>query len=259
MLIGFFAVCIVLIVAAWWLVFRGYVSTNDARIATDIVRISPVGVGGVIEKVNVREGDVVKKDQILVEIDHRMVEAQFLRAKARFDLAVADFNRAKSLSTNNYNSTRDVDNARTNYQIAEAELKLAQVSLDNTFLKSPLDGVVIQKNALEGNVVEPGQVAIVIADSDHSYVNANIEENKIAQVKIGQSVEIAVDEGGSLTGKVAEIISATASQFSLLPSENASGNYTKVVQKIPIKIILDPHPGRILKTGESVTIRIKVN
>ena len=94
---------------------------------------------------------------------------------------------------------------------------------------------------------------------DHAWVSANIEETRIAQVKPGQPVSINIDEGGSLTGKVQEITSAAASQFSLLPTENASGNFTKVVQKIPVKIALDPHPGkRILRAGQSVSIRIRV-
>jgi membrane fusion protein (multidrug efflux system) len=257
-LLASFAISAAVILLVWWFFFRAYVSTNDARIATTIIRISPVGVGGVIQKVNVAEGDFVKKDQTLVEIDHRAAEAQFIRAQARYQMAKTDYNRAKSLSTNNYNSAKDLDNARTNYQIAEAEQRLADINLQNTYLKSPIDGIVIQKNANEGNVLEPGQVAIILADAANSWVSANIEETNIARIKLGQKVFISVDEGGSLTGTIEEITSATASQFSLLPSENASGNYTKVVQKIPIKIALDPHPGRILKTGQSVSIKIKV-
>lgn len=152
-----------------------------------------------------------------------------------------------------------MDNARTNYNIAEAELKLADVTLQNTYLKSPIDGVVIQKPAEVGNILEPGQVAIVISDVDHAWVNANIEETKIGRIKPGQMVYISIDEGGSLTGRVQEITAATASQFSLIPAENAAGNYTKVVQKIPIKIVLDQHPEiRTLKAGQSVTVKIKV-
>jgi membrane fusion protein (multidrug efflux system) len=258
---GFAAAVAVAALAAfllWWVFFRSYVSTNDARVATNIIRVAPVGVGGVIEKVMVEEGDLTKAGQILVEIDHRVPEAQFNRAKARFQLARIEFDRVRNLVSSKSSSARDLDNARTNYDIAEAELKLAEVNLQNTYLKSPINGIVIQKLAQPGNIIEPGQVALMISDADHAWVSANIEETNVAKVRVGQPVSISIDEGGSLTGKVQEINVATASQFSLLPAENASGNYTKVVQKIPIKIALDPHPGRVLKAGQSVTIKIRV-
>lgn len=146
-----------------------------------------------------------------------------------------------------------------NYQIAESELRLAEVNLQDTYLKSPIDGVVVQKTAEVGNLLEPGQVAVTISDIDHAWVSANIEETRVAQLKLGQPVSISIDEGGQLTGKVEEITAATASQFSLLPAENASGNFTKVVQKIPVKISIDPHPDvKLLRAGQSVTIKIRV-
>ena len=117
--------------------------------------------------------------------------------------------------------------------------------------------MVIQVPAKTGNIIEPSQTAVMISDVGHAWVSANIEETKIARVKPGQSVHIDIDEGGSLSGKVSEILDATASQFSLIPAENASGNFTKVVQKIPIKIAIDNYPAnKILKAGQSVTIKI---
>ena len=251
-------VAILLVFFIWWVYFRSFVSTNDARISTDILRVSPVGVGGAIEKVTVDEGDFVKAGQILVEIDHRVPQAQYNKAKSRYNLARIDLDRARNLAKSNVSAARELDAARSNFEMAEADLKLAEVNLENTYLKAPVDGIVIQKLAEQGNVIDPGSTAIVISDVDHAWASANIEETNIARVKPGQPVEISIDEGGSLTGKVAEINAATASQFSLLPAENASGNFTKVVQRIPVKIALDPHPGRILRAGQSVTVKIRV-
>jgi membrane fusion protein (multidrug efflux system) len=234
------------------------VATNDARVATDIIRVASVGVGGVIEKVAVEEGAQVSSGEVLVEIDHRITDAQLKKAQANFQLAKLELDRAASLAGSNVSARRDLDRARTGYNIAAAELQLAEINAQNTFLKSPIDGIVVQKPAEVGNVLEPGQVAVAISDADHAWVSANIEETSIGRVKVGQKVYISLDEGGSLTGRVDEINAATASQFSLLPAENASGNYTKVVQRIPVKIALDPHPGRILKAGQSVTIKIRV-
>lgn len=249
---------VVLIFLLWWFLYRGYVSTNDSRVVMNIIRLSPVGVSGTIERVNVKEGDLVKTGQVLVAIDHKIPAAQYAKAKARYQLAQLEYDRIKGLAEKNFSALRELDSARTNLELAAADLKLAEITLGNTELKAPLDGLVIQKLAQEGNVIDPGQVALVIADVDHAWVEANIEETNVARLKVGQPVRIVIDEGGSLTGHVDEITSATAAQFSLLPAENAAGNFTKVVQRIPVKIALDPHPGRILKAGQSVTVKIQV-
>ncbi len=252
-------VAVVIVFALWWVLFRSFVTTNDSRIATDLIRVAPAEIGGTIEKVAVQEGDYVKAGQVLVEIDHRIAEANYEKAKAKFELADSEQHRLKSLYGKNFSSKRDLDNANMNYQIAESELRLAEVNLQDTYLKSPIDGVVVQKTAEVGNLLEPGQVAVTISDIDHAWVSANIEETRVAQLKLGQPVSISIDEGGQLTGKVEEITAATASQFSLLPAENASGNFTKVVQKIPVKISIDPHPDvKLLRAGQSVTIKIRV-
>ncbi|MDD5457244.1 MAG: HlyD family secretion protein [Candidatus Margulisbacteria bacterium] len=253
LLIGFVAGMLI-----WLYMFRPYVSTNDARIATTLVRIAPTGVSGRIEKVNVIEGDRVKRGQILIELDHRIAQAQLDKAKAKYNLLSIDLERTQKLVKSNNLPQRDLENARSNFLIAEAEVNLAQIALDNTFLKSPIDGIVVQKIAEVGNILDPSQVGLIISDIDHAWVYANIEETFVGRLRLGQTVAIKIDEGGRLTGKVIQILAATASQFSLIPADNAAGNYTKVVQRIPIKIELDPHPNKMLRSGQSVEIRIKV-
>ena len=260
--IRWFAIALIIVILLgfvyWWFFFRAYVSTNDARVATNILQVAPVGVGGTIEKVTAEEGAFVKAGQVLVEIDHRVPEAQYNKTKAKYKQAQIDLDRVKNLVDKKISPKSEYDTAKTNLEMAEADMRLAEVNLQNTYLKSPIDGVVIKKIAEAGNILEPGQVAIIISDADHAWVSANIEETSLASVKVGQPVYIKIDEGGALTGKVLEITAATASQFSLLPAENASGNFTKLVQKMPIKIAIDPHPNRVLKVGQSVTVRIKV-
>jgi membrane fusion protein (multidrug efflux system) len=109
-----------------------------------------------------------------------------------------------------------------------------------------------------GNILETNQTALTVADIDHAWISANIEETAISNVSVGQPVTVHVDEGGSLTGRVSEVRSATASQFALIQSENPSGNFTKLVQRIPIKVALDSHDDRALRAGQSVEIKIRV-
>jgi membrane fusion protein (multidrug efflux system) len=246
-------------VLIWFFAFRPYVSTDDARVAEDLIRVAPDGVSGTVLKINVTEGDRVVLGQVLAELEHTVYQSQFEKAQARSILTQADFNRAQRLYKQKAITARDYQAAQAAAQSAQADLQLAQNALDHTYLKSPVNGIVVQKIGIVGNLLESGQVALVVADADHAWVAANIQETRVGEVKAGQPVQIDVDEGGTLTGKVLDVTTATAAQFALLPAENASGNFIKLVQRIPIKVSLDPHPGRVLKAGQSVEIKIKVN
>lgn len=246
-------------ILTWFFAFRPYVSTDDARVAEDLIRVAPDGVSGTVISIKVEEGDRVAKGQLLAELDHSTYQSQLLKAQARTGLAQSDFNRAERLYKQKAISEKDYQTARSTAEAAQADLQLAQDAYDHTFLKSPVDGLVVKKNAVVGNILGPSQVALIVADVDHAWVEANIQETAVDKVKIGHEVKISVDEGGKLTGHVSEITAATASQFALLPAENASGNYIKLVQRVPIKVALDPHPDRVLRAGQSVEIRIRVH
>lgn len=131
-------------------------------------------------------------------------------------------------------------------------------SLEQATLRSPIEGTVIKTLVKAGEVVSPGQTVAMVVDENRLYVNANIEETKIVKIRQGQKVEIRVDTypGQVLTGHVEEITRATNSTFSLLPSTNTSGNFTKVTQRIPIKISLDDSRGLELSPGMSTSIKI---
>jgi multidrug resistance efflux pump len=242
----------------WLFYFHPYVSTDDARVDADIIRVANQGASQRIDTVNVQEGDRVEKGKLLVELDHRVAEAQLDRARARARLTSLDLNRAESLAAQSGISRQQLDRIRSEAQTTAADLRLAEIALENNYIKSPVGGVVVQKLAKVGNILETNQAAITVVDIENAWVSANIEETEVGLVKTGQRVKISVDEGGFLTGKVIEIRKAAAAQFALIPSDNAAGNFTKLVQRIPIKIALDPHPGRVLRVGQSVEIRIRV-
>ncbi|MBP1966211.1 efflux RND transporter periplasmic adaptor subunit [Paenibacillus aceris] len=131
-------------------------------------------------------------------------------------------------------------------------------SLDQAALRSPIEGTVIKTLVKAGEVSSPGQTVAMVVDTNKLYVSANVEETQIHKVKEGETVEISLDNfpGKVLLGKVKEISKATASTFSLLPSTNTSGNFTKVTQRIPIKISIDDNQGLDLSPGISTSIKI---
>lgn len=135
---------------------------------------------------------------------------------------------------------------------------LAMSSMDQAALRAPIEGTVIKTMIKAGEVASVGQAVAMVVDTSKLYVSANIEETEINKIRDGQKVEIRLDNfsGKVLTGKVQEISKATASTFSLLPSTNTSGNFTKVTQRIPVKISIDDNQGLDLLPGISTTIKI---
>lgn len=131
-------------------------------------------------------------------------------------------------------------------------------SLDQAALRSPIEGTVIKTNIKTGEIASPGQTVAMVVNKQQLYVSANIEETYIHKVQEGQKVEIRVDTFSDklLTGTVSEVGKATASTFSLLPSTNTSGNFTKVTQRIPVKIAIDDQQGLDLSPGMSAVIKI---
>lgn len=242
----------------WFFAFHPYVRTDDARVAMTLVRVAPSGIGGRIVKVAVTEGSLVKKGDVLVEIDHRLAQANFDKAKAKYELSARERDRLQRLYSENSTTQQSLDVARANAESARAEMQQAEINLENTTLTSPFDGIVVQKLAEEGNLLEPGQTAVVVADYRNAWIAANIEETSVADVKPGQKVHVSIDEGGSLEGEVLEVRAAVAAQFALIPSDNGAGNFTKVVQRIPVKIALKTPLDRVLRAGQSVEIKIRV-
>jgi membrane fusion protein, multidrug efflux system len=138
-------------------------------------------------------------------------------------------------------------------------LKVAQTNLDYTRILAPSDGIVGERKVRIGQLVSPGTQVISLVENT-IWVQANYEETQLTNVAKGDRAEITVDTfpGVVLRGHVEEIAPASGSQFALLPPDNATGNYTKVVQRIPVKIVLDPNPvlAERLRPGMSVIARI---
>ncbi len=125
-------------------------------------------------------------------------------------------------------------------------------------VKAPFTGLIVARLSHVGGTVAPGQPIYSLVDPNRVYVRANIEETKLARLRAGQAVEVYVDAlGETFEGRVLAITPASAGTFSLLPSQNASGNFVKVTQLVPVKIQVDAG-GQVLPLGTSATVRIRV-
>lgn len=151
------------------------------------------------------------------------------------------------------------DTVTKNQILARQEMtNLSDSSINQSLVRAPISGVVVKKQGTIGEVWSTGQSLATLIDPNKLYISANIEETKLGKVRIGQTVDITIDQFGTqkFTGKVKSVGEAANSALSLLPA-STSGTFTKVVQRIPIKIQLDKFNNKILP-GTNAVIKIHV-
>jgi membrane fusion protein (multidrug efflux system) len=185
--------------------------------------------------------------------------AAMLSAQAKVDQARAAVEQAHVNQKQVTIRVADAASAQAAVSQARANLEATQLQLDYTTIVAPVDGVVTRKSVEAGQVVQPGQGLLVLIPLRDIWVTANFKETQLADVHRGQRAEVHVDMyGKSFSGHVDSIAGATGARLSLLPPENATGNYVKIVQRIPVKILLDPIPSEkaILRPGMNVDATI---
>ncbi|OAA86857.1 HlyD family secretion protein [Clostridium ljungdahlii] len=152
------------------------------------------------------------------------------------------------------------DSVIKNQILARQEMSdLPDSKVDQSLIRSPINGIIIKKQGTIGEIWSPGQTLATLIDPNKLYITADIEETKLGKIRVGQPVNITIDEYGSqkFTGKVKSVGEAAQSALSIIPT-TTSGTFTKVVQRIPIKISLDKFNSKILPgTNAVVKIHIK--
>lgn len=305
-------------------------STDNAYVEADISSVS-CEVTGVIDKVLVKENNVVEANQIIAKIKDDDHKANFNKAEAALDgskrdveiieqnirlsnidqqksdeayqfavesfrISEIDYRRIQTLSKDNFASKKNLDNTKilyekakselaqaefnmqtskenltlleikrfaaiAKYNTASSELDLAKRALDNTTIRSPIRGMIGNSSLREGNYVRAGTVLFSVVPIDELYIKANFKETQISKFKQGMRVQILVDseKGEKIEGEIRNVSPATGSKFSLLPPSNATGNFTKIVQRVPV-IIDFQVPERIknkIVPGMSVFVKVR--
>jgi membrane fusion protein, multidrug efflux system len=295
-----------------------YVTTDDAYVGAQKVLITP-DISGKIEKVVVREGQHVKKGDVLFEIDPVPFRLAELQAKATLDqahttwdnlranikifddmadlmrqgveLKQRDVDRKSTLVKNNFSSQLDLDNSSTAlvtaqaelvfveqqtssaktqllgnadlpleqfppYVLAKAALGQAERNLDHTVMRAPMDGIATQVDQIQlGRFVMAGAPVFSVIDTEKPWVDANLKESDFTYINEGQTVGIDVDAFPDhvFKGTIGSLSPGTGAQFSILPPQNATGNFVKVVQRVPVRIYFDSNDKYVekLKAGMS--------
>jgi membrane fusion protein, multidrug efflux system len=206
-----------------------------------------------------QELNAARQDLDLAKQTIPVRQAQVNSAKADLEKARANLQASQANQRQVRMSAANAASARAAVQEAQAEVEAAQLNLGYTNILAPEDGVVTNKTVQIGEIVSPGQGLMVVVPLAHIWVTANYKETQLANVRPGDRAEVHVDMyGKTFPGHVDSIAGATGSRLSLLPPENATGNYVKVVERIPVKIDLDPIPPSeaILRPGMNVEATI---
>ncbi len=261
----------------YYFIGSNHVTTDNAYVGAEVAQIN-AAVGGVIKQVNVADTKEVKAGDILVIIDDTdakmnlaIAKANLSKAEALFNQSRDNFKRRKELREIDSASEEEVTNSKNDFSASEAQVEAAKAALDQakldldrTIIRAPIDGVVARRQVQLGQRVQIGSNLMSITPKDEMHVDANFKEVQLKKVRVGQNVEITSDKYGKSVvyhGKVAGFSGGTGSAFAVIPAQNATGNWIKVVQRVPVRIELlaeelEKHP---LQIGLSMHVDINVS
>jgi membrane fusion protein (multidrug efflux system) len=290
LLVGLGVFLLLIFGTVWFLNSRKHVYTNDAYLDGYQISIS-ADIEARIIKLYVDEGDWVESGQLLCQLDESIYNSQkedakthvaFLREVVKLQKIEMEKQRdiymvARQEFENQIISYIDFDKIEKDYQYALANYKVAEANLTNGIAKlgvveellrhtkiyAPREGSISKRWVVAGDVAQVGQPLFGLTDVKNIWVTANLEEGKVGHLRSGDPVDISIDAypDKQFRGTVYVVRAAAASQFSLIPPDNATGNFTKVVQRVPIKILLDVPASKdplYLYPGMSAEIKVKI-
>jgi membrane fusion protein (multidrug efflux system) len=242
---------------------RDQAEANNVKAQNDLVRYKQL-----VDKQEISQQEydqavaAAKANAAAVEASRANADAlqsQVTQAQQKLLQAEADWRNAQTAPKQVQVMRSRATSAQAEAQLKKADLDQAELNLQYTKVIAPVSGVVSDRTVEVGQNVSPGQELLKIIPLNDVWITADFKETQLRDMKVGQAVTIEVDANGrSYKGKVDSIAGASGARFSLLPPENATGNYVKVVQRIPVKIVLDPgeNKDQSLRPGMSVEPKV---
>jgi len=190
----------------------------------------------------------------------RVAESRLMQSRAGESRATAQLHASQTTPEQVAAQRARVAAAEARAKQLAAAVKQAELNLEYATVNAPVKGIVSRKTIEPGQVIQPGQPLMSVIPLDRIWITANFKETQLEEMRAGLRATVEVDAygGKDFNGKVESIAAATGARFSLLPPENATGNFVKVVQRVPVKIVLDEgqDPERLLRPGMSVTATV---
>lgn len=241
----------------------GSVSRQSLDLAENALQRAKAELNAVRNQATAAESRIEEADARVAtaQYNYKHSLAQIESSRSEVDESIGRLKGANSAPERIAVDQSEIGTAEAGIQQAEAAVRGAELELSNTKIYAPEDGFVTRKNVQEGQLVQPGAALMAISQTD-VWIVANFKETQLEGMRVGQPVDIKVDAfpGRTFRGRIESFQAGTGSAFSVLPSENASGNFVKVVQRVPVKIVFDEKPENVhlLVPGMSVQPRVKV-
>jgi membrane fusion protein (multidrug efflux system) len=200
----------------------------------------------------IQRGSAAKQSLDKIQSESKQSAAELASSKA---MASAEHSQLGALDN-------EITETEAKLKIAEAELQLAKLDLEHTQITAPVAGVIGARGVQSGQLVREGMTLMHLVESNKIWVEASFKETQLEHMRLGQPATIKVDAYPdlNLTGKVDSFAPASAAEFSILPAENATGNFTKIVRRVQVKIVFDADADTsLLKPGLSVEAKVKVH
>ena len=250
-----------------WFAWDGFTheETDDAYVTGHLHNVA-ARIAGVVTEVRVEDNQKVKEGEVLVRLDAAENEAQMALARADEERAKADFERNEALLAANAVSKQEWEQAKDALATAEARLAVASLQVSYATISAPASGRVGRKNVEVGNRVQAGQTLLTVIEPD-LWVVANFKETQLAGMRAGEKVSVRIDAipGKVFRGTIDSFSPASGNEFALLPADNATGNFTKIVQRVPVKIRFEadalkevPELAERLRAGLSAVVKVRL-
>jgi membrane fusion protein (multidrug efflux system) len=270
--VGIFIIFSVIGWFSLWLHNLYYISTDNAYVNAHVVQIAP-RISGQVANLFVKNNQYVTQGQLLFTIDQELYQVALEKAQAELAIQQSKLHYAELTSTRTsvlvkkkFLSPQAGDNTKTSVETADAAVQLAKtnfkraaLNMKYTQITAPATGWITNLSVRSGSLVTANQPLFALVSSEEFWVDANFKETEIEKIKSGQRASIIVDmyPGHVFTGPVESLSEGTGSVFSLLPPQNATGNWVKVTQRIPIRIrITNPDAQFPLRIGSSAKVTI---
>ncbi len=257
----------------YWRYSSHFVSTDNAYVNAHVVQMA-AQVSGQVKSVRVTNNQTVIQGEELLEIDPEPFRlamektgAQWRQRKAELQNALRNEQRVRTLVRQHFVSSHTADDATTTVATAKAALTAAaatlqeaKLDLEHTHVRAPASGIIANLSLRPGSVVQADAPLFAIIGTDQYWIDANFKETELGDIHRGDAAEIHVDTYPDhlFHGTVASLSSGSGTAFSLLPPQNATGNWVKVTQRVPVKIlVLDPDPDFPLRIGTSAEVTVR--
>ena len=230
---------------------QSHIASADA--AVSVVEAKRQQINQDLKRFNalIERGSAPRQSLDKISAESKQAEAELRGSKATVN--------AQQKTLTGFDS--EITEAEAQLKQAQAQVELAKLDVEHTQIRAPFAGVIGHRGVQIGSYLQTVMTLAYLLEAQKIWIEANFKETQLQNMKIGQAVEIHVDAHPDIifTGKVNSFSPATGSEYSILPPENATGNFTKIVRRVPVKIVLNPDEHTaLLKAGMSVTVKVRV-